>query len=410
MEQFFKKPHMVAELRCGPLAPLLDQIAQELQDDGYATSTARFQLVVASDFSGWLGRESIQPQCISRQHATAYMRYRDERGCVKREEAEAAINRLFEFLARRQIISEGGPAPMNEIEQVVDIFGTYLLEQRGLASRTVVGYRMFALRFLRAISTSDQFEPSCLCAAVIFKFVQEHIPGSGGTKGRDTLNAVRSFLRFARYQEYINTDLASIVPRVASWTLASIPKALPADQVERVLDSCDRSTKNGKRDYAILILLARLGLRVGEVASLCLEDIEWESGTVTVRGKTGPRVLPLPADVGEALSQYICDVRPQVKTRAIFIRLRAPVRAMKSQESFCAVVRRAMERARIRSPKKGAHQFRHGLATELLRKGASLPEIGELLGHQQQRSTMIYAKVDLKSLRKLAMKWPGGAL
>lgn len=192
--------------------------------------------------------------------------------------------------------------------------------------------------------------------------------------------------------------------------MASIPKALPADQVERVLDSCDRSTKNGKRDYAILILLARLGLRVGEVASLCLEDIEWESGTVTVRGKTGPRVLPLPADVGEALSQYICDVRPQVKTRAIFIRLRAPIRAMKSQESFCAVVRRAMERARIRSPKKGAHQFRHGLATELLRKGASLPEIGELLGHQQQRSTMIYAKVDLKSLRKLAMKWPGGAL
>ncbi|MDX2105830.1 MAG: site-specific integrase [Candidatus Melainabacteria bacterium] len=410
MERFFKKPHMVAGLRCGPLASFLDEIAQELQDDGYATSTARFQLIVASDFSGWLERESIQTQCISRQHSTAYMRDRDERGCVKREEAEAAINRLFEFLARRQIISEGGPAPMNEIEQVVDLFGTYLLEQRGLASRTVVGYRMFALRFLRAISTSDQFVPSCLCAANIFKFVQEHIPGSSGTKGRDTLNAVRSFLRFARYQEYINTNLASIVPRVASWNLASIPKALPADQIERVLDCCDRSTKNGKRDYAILILLARLGLRVGEVASLCFDDIEWESGTLTVRGKTGPRVLPLPADVGEALSQYICDARPQVKTRAIFIRLRAPVRAMKSQESFCAVVRRAMERARIRSPKKGAHQFRHGLATELLRKGASIPEIGELLGHQQQRSTMIYAKVDLKSLRKLAMKWPGGAL
>lgn len=172
---------MVAELRRGPLASFLDEIAQELQDDGYATSTARFQLVVASDFSGWLERESIQPQCISRQHATAYMRYRDERGCVKREEAEAAINRLFEFLARRQIISEGGPAPMNEIEQVVDTFGTYLLEQRGLASRTVVGYRMFALRFLRAISTTDQFEPSCLSAANIFKFVQEHIPGSSGT-------------------------------------------------------------------------------------------------------------------------------------------------------------------------------------------------------------------------------------
>lgn len=410
MERFFKKPHVVAQLRCGPLASILDAIAQELQDDGYAPSTARFQLLVASDFSGWLERESINPQCISRQHAMAYMRHRDERRCPSREDAEAALNRLFEFLARRQIIAEAGPDPKSEIAQVVDLFGTYLLEQRGLSPRTVSGYRMFAQRFLIAISDSGKFEPSRLCAATIFKFVQDHIHGHSGTKGRDTLNAIRSFLRFARYQEYINTDLATIVPRVASWTLASIPKALPPDQVDRVLNSCDRATKNGQRDYAILILLARLGLRVGEVASLTLEDIEWESGTITVRGKTGPRVLPLPADVGEALSQYICHVRPQLKTRAVFIRLRAPVRAMKSQESFCGVVRRAMERARIRSPKKGAHQFRHGLATELLPKGASLPEIGEILGHQQQRSTMIYAKVDLKSLRKLAMEWPGGAL
>lgn|GEM_PF-1986451 len=154
------------------------------------------------------------------------------------------------------------------------------------------------------------------------------------------------------------------VPRILNTDLASIPKALPLEHVDRVLESCDVETKNGKRDFAILILLARLGL---SVASLCLEDIQWESGTITVRGKSGPRVMPLPADVGEALAQYIRDVRPKVKTRAIFILLRAPISAMKSQESFCGVVRRATERAQIRSPKKGAHQFRHGLATELLR-------------------------------------------
>jgi site-specific recombinase XerD len=409
MERFFKKSQMVTSLRRGPLALFLDDIAQELSEDGYSISTGRFQLLVASDFSDWMERESVSTRLLRRKHATAYMRDRDARKCSCREEAEAAINRLFEFLLRRGVICEEGSAPKTEIEQIVETFGTYLSEQRGLAPRTVIGYKRFALRFLQAISTGANFEPSCLCAANIFKFVQEYLPAQSGTKDKNTLNAIRAFLRFARYHEYVNTDLASIVPRIANWPLATIPKALSPEQVDRVLSSCDRTTKYGRRDYAVLILLARLGLRAGEVASLTLDDIEWESGTISVSGKTGPRVMPLPTDVGEALSQYLLD-RPRVKTRAFFLRLRAPVRAMKSQETICGLVRRAMERARIRSPKKGAHQFRHGLATELLRKGASIPEIGEILGHQQQRSTMIYAKVDLQSLRKLAMRWPGGAV
>lgn len=409
MERFFKTPHGVSELRRGPLAPFLDEIAQELSDDGYSISTARFQILVDSDFSRWLELESVHAQDVKRHHATAYIKSRDERRCGRREEAEAALNRLFEFLMRRQMISEIDSAAKTEIEQIAEEFGSYLREQRGLATKTVTGYQRFVLHFLSALSDSGKFEPSSLCAANIFAFVQEYVPALSGTRGRDMLNAIRAFLRFARYQEYVNTDLASIVPRVASWSLASIPKTIPPDQVDRVLSSCDRMTKYGKRDYAILLLLARLGLRVGEVVSLCLDDIEWESATITVHGKTGPRVLPLPADVGEALTQYLRD-RPRVKTRAVFLRLRAPIRAMKTQETVCAVVRRAMERARIRSPKKGAHQFRHGLATELLRKGASIPEIGEILGHKHQRSTMIYAKVDLKSLRKLAMPWTGGAL
>jgi integrase/recombinase XerD len=409
MERFFKTPHVVSELRRGPLAPFLDEIAQELSDDGYSVSTARFQILVDSDFSRWLELESVHAQDVKRHHATAYMRTRDERRCGKREEAEAALNRLFEFLMRWQMISEIDSAAKTDIEQIAEEFGSYLREQRGLATKTATGYQRFVLRFLSALSHSGKFEPSGLCAANIFTFVQEYVPALSGTRGRGMLNAIRAFLRFARYQEYVNTDLASIVPRVANWSLSSIPKTIPPDQVDRVLASCDRMTRYGKRDYAILLLLARLGLRVGEIVSLCLDDIKWETGTITVHGKTGPRILPLPADVGDALTEYLRDVRPQGRTRAVFLRLRAPVRAMKTQETVCAVVRRAMERARIRSPKKGAHQFRHGLATELLRKGASLPEIGELLGHQQQRSTMIYAKVDLKSLRKLAMPWPGGA-
>lgn len=408
MEKFFKSP-TVAELCRGPLAPYLIDIAEELGEDGYAVSTARFQLLVVSDFSGWLETENVDPRELKQQHATMYMQYRDEQKWGKRADAEAALNRLFAFLVRREVISAGDSPSKTEVEEVAASFGVHLREQRGLSGKTVSGYQRSVVQFLSIISNDGKFDASILSAANILRFVQEHVTAQSGSRGRNMLNAVRAFLRFAHSQGYVNTDLAAVVPNVADRTLASIPKAIPPEQVECVLANCDRQTTYGKRDYAILILLARLGLRVGEVVSLSLDDIDWEAGTISVHGKTGPRILPLPTDVGEALTHYLSDARPRAKTRAVFLRLRAPVREMKTQESVCGVVRRAMERARISSPQRGGHQFRHGLATELLRKGASISEIGEILGHQHQRSTMIYAKVDLQSLRKLAMQWPGGA-
>jgi integrase/recombinase XerD len=221
---------------------------------------------------------------------------------------------------------------------------------------------------------------------------------------------LRSFLQFARYHNYIRTDLAACVPCVADWSATSIPKGLPFRDVKSVLASCNRQRAVGRRDHAILLLLARLGLRAGEVVSLTLEDIDWEHGYLTVRGKGNrSEQLPLPVDVGKAIAAYLRGGRPNSTRRHVFLRGYAPAVGFKGPAAVSTVVHHALARAGINCPRKGAHQFRHALATETLRKGASLPEIGELLRHRHIQTTTIYAKVDLTSLRKLALPWLGGA-
>lgn len=212
-----------------------------------------------------------------------------------------------------------------------------------------------------------------------------------------------------RYRGEITLDLAAAVPTVANWSMPSIPRAIEADHVRQLLASIDRRTAMGRRDYAIVILLARLGLRSGEVAFLELDDLDWNAAQVSVRGK-GPHrtALPLPADVGVAIAAYLRDGRPRSTSRRVFLRDRAPIRGFLSQCAIGSIVRHALQRAGIQAPTMGAHQFRHALATQMLRHGSSLTEIGALLRHRHPQTTTIYAKVDLKTLRTLALPWPGG--
>jgi site-specific recombinase XerD len=204
-------------------------------------------------------------------------------------------------------------------------------------------------------------------------------------------------------------DLAACVPTIATWSLSKVPKFLPAEQIQQILDSCDRQTVTGKRDYAILLLLARLGLRAGEVVGLTLDDFDWEAGLVTVRGK-GKRVaqMPLTSEVGTAIADYLSTARPQCSSRRVFIRANAPLTGFANSVAICSLVDKAMGRAGIESEYRGSHVFRHSLATGMLNRGASLPEIGDLLRHRRPDTTRIYAKVDLVSLRSIALPWPGG--
>jgi integrase len=191
--------------------------------------------------------------------------------------------------------------------------------------------------------------------------------------------------------------------------LASLPKFIPAASVQKVLDRCDRQTPTGRRDYAILLLLARLGLRANEVAVLNLEDIDWDNARITIHAKGGRwSQLPLPRDVGEAIAHYLRLGRPRCSCRRVFIRDCAPVTGFANSVAISALVKRALKKADVDSARKGAHVFRHSLATEMLRQGASLDEIGDLLRHKNLNTTAIYAKVDLAALRPLALPWPGG--
>jgi len=199
------------------------------------------------------------------------------------------------------------------------------------------------------------------------------------------------------------------VPTVPGWSLSGLPRFLPAADVERVLECCDQETSVGRRNYAILLLLARLGVRAGEVVGLNLDDIDWSTGQIIIRGKGGKSApLPLAADVGASLAAYLRRDRPRSATRRVFIRHRAPFVGFGNSSTISSLVMRALKHAGIESAHKGAHVLRHSLATSLLRQGGSLDEIGELLRHQSPNTTAIYAKVDINALQTLALPWPGG--
>jgi site-specific recombinase XerD len=294
-------------------------------------------------------------------------------------------------------------------EQLTCAYERFLLQERSLASPSIGLLRLFARRFLSEKFGDGPLNLSQLCAPDVTAFVQRHAHQHGPWHAKHLVGAMRSFLRYLHYKGLVDTDLSLAVPKVARWSLSTLPKHLSAEQVRQVLSHCDRHTALGRRNYAILLLLARLGLRAGELVRLNLEDFDWENARITVCGKGGKWAqLPLPADVARAVALYLRRDRPRCACRRVFICDRAPIRGFSRHTAVGRIVQGALKQAGVVSARKGAHLLRHSLATDMLRKGASLDEIGEVLRHTSPDSTAIYAKVDLKSLRTLALPWPGG--
>jgi site-specific recombinase XerD len=295
--------------------------------------------------------------------------------------------------------------PCKAVEQD---FGRYLLQEKGLSERTLDNYLPFVHQLLQERFGSGPINFAELSASDITQFVQRHAYDHSPGRTGPMVAALRAFLRHLRYRGAITTDLAACVPTVANWSFRTVPKFLRPGEVQQVLRHCDRSCATQKRDYAILLLLAQLGLRAGEVVTLTLDDIDWKEGTLRLRDKRGRETkLPMTIEIGEALADYAQHVRPRGGSRRLFIRQRAP-RVGLGRTAISLIVRRALSRAQVDSPRKGAHLFRHTLATEMLARGASLTEIGQILRHEHPRTTMIYAKVNIPALRRLAPAWPGG--
>lgn len=394
----------------GPLAAYLNPFAELLSLQGYAQRYIHRQVMLAACFSRWIKQSDVQPRRIASEHPTRFLRCRYRRRRPNQGD-RAALGHFIEFLRREKVIS-AEKIPIRQptpAEQCAQEYKQYLREERVLAEATIVNYVPFIDRFLNDRFGAGPVKLSSLRATDVIGFVQRQAPQLQLKRAKLLTTALRSFLQYARYRGAIQLDLATVVPCVANWSMPSIPRGIATDQVRRLLSQIDRRTAVGRRDDAILLLLARLGLRSGEVAFLELEDIDWKAGCLSVHGKSGRRTqLPLPKEVGEAIVAYLRDGRPQSTSRRVFLRARAPVRGFLTQCAVGSIVRHAILRAGIEAPTTGAHQFRHALATQMLRQGASLAQIGELLGHKSPETTKIYTKVDLDALRTLALPWPGG--
>lgn len=299
-----------------------------------------------------------------------------------------------------------GTASVDEL--LVD-FGQWLDRQRGLAPITVHNYCWNVEQFLGSLSQPTQVSVSLIDAGTVTAFMVDFCRDRNTNSAKSMARSVRSFLRFAHATGRTSAQLWGAVPASASWHLASLPRSVPAADVERLLAVAARwrATPTSCRDYAILLLLARLGLRRGEVAALGLDDIDWRAAELTVVGK-GDRVerLPLPAEPGEAIAAWLVDGRPKCQTRSVFTTLRPPGRSL-SSGAIGHVVGSACRDAGL--DRIGAHRLRHTLASSMLRAGASLSEVGQVLRHRSAMSTAIYAKVDEVALRPLARPWPGTA-
>ena len=409
--QYVINDHLVlSRVPEGPLAAYLGPFAESLNRQGYTQRYIHRQVMLAACFSRWLKQTDVPPHYITSEHPAQFLRFRYRRRRPNQGDT-AALGHIIEFLRGERVIpaQKVSTGQLTPAEQYVQAYEQYLREERVLAEATIVNYVPFIDRFLKDRFGAEPVKLSNLRATDVVEFVQRQARQLHLKRAKLLTTALRSFLQYARYRGEIGLDLATVVPCVANWSMPSIPRGIEPDQVHRLLSQIDRSTAVGRRDYAILLLLARLGLRAGEVAFLDLEDIDWKAGCLSVHGKSGRRTqLPLPKDVGEAIVAYLRYGRPHCPSRRVFLRARAPIRGFLTQCAVGSIVRHAILRAGIEAPTTGAHQFRHGLATQMLRQGASLAQIGELLGHKSPETTKIYTKVDIEALRTLALPWPGG--
>jgi len=389
----------------GPLEPFAGGFVVELSAQGYTAGSAVQQMCLMAHLSRWLAAEGLGPAALSPAVV--------ERFCCARRAAgyrsllsSRALDPLLSYLRQLGVVpAVSAPVPGGAVEELLCRYRRYLEIERGLVAGSARVYVHWVRPFLEGMAGEDGLDLDGLDAAAVRRFVVGFCAGRSRRTTEVLVAALRALLRFLYFEGELTRPLVDAVPSVAAWRLSELPRRLDGEQVRRLLGACDRQTAQGRRDFAIVTVLARLGLRAGAVAALSLDDIDWRAGEITALGK-GSRSerLPLPVDVGEAIVAYLRDGRPHRSLDgAVFVRMLAPYRAL-SSDGVSMVVASAARRAGL--GQVGAHRLRHTAASEMLRAGAGLPEIGQVLGHRAAATTAIYAKVDRDGLRQVARSWP----
>ena len=392
----------------GPLAVYAAGFGVHLERSGYRPGPVGDQLWLLVAVSRWLAQRGLGAADLTAVRVEQFSTERRASGRA-RLYSSRALDPLLGYLRGLGVAPAAvKELPLTPVDVLVARYGAYLVERRGLSSSTVRNYVAVARVFLSwRLAAAGTLSLAGLDSAAVIEFVLGEAGRCSVGSAKCLVIRLRSFLRFLHVAGEIDRDLSGAVPSVASWRLAGLVKALDPGSLARLLASCDRRTRVGRRDFAVLMLLSRLGLRAGEVAALQVSDVDWRGGEVMIHGKGNRQErLPLPVDVGEALAGWLVHGRPRCECVFVFTRVRAPLDRL-SPGGVSAIVQRACRRAGLTVV--GAHRLRHTAATEMLRAGGSLTEVGQVLRHRSRDVTSIYAKVDRSALAAVVMPWPGAA-
>ena len=387
----------------GAMGPFIESFRAWLTERGYSSGTVTGLLAITGGLGRWMDIRGIAVADLDRVMLAEFRSARRVSG-MRWVPGARGLDRLLEFLEQQGVVvtpvTAGGP-----VEQLLDRYRRWLVEERGLAEATIVRYTKLARLFLTRHTAGSVSDLEKLTGTDIVAFLLQESErlSVGSVKGR--VAELRSLLRFLYLRGLTPRLLSTVVPPVAGWRDTGVPKAMPATEVALLLGSCDRHDPTGVRDFAILMLVARLGVRSVEVARLELGDIDWRAGQIMLRGKVSRQeAMPLPVDVGEALTAYLMQARPSTRIRNVFLAAKAPMRPI-PPGLVADVTHRACDRAGL--PRIGAHRLRHSLATDMLRRGATLVQVSQVLRHRDLATTAIYAKIDDTALQSVAQSWPG---
>lgn len=409
MTEYFESPFRIQQLRGGQDGRLLDVFVQELRQAGFARTTARRHIRAAEHLLYWASRKGMPPTTFDEYTVGEFARHLLRCRCkgyghAHRRDLENGARLFVGSLRRAELL------PMPSIQQtekdphVLVLFRNWMSQHRGTSDATLDNYGRHLRALLRTVGDdTGKFE-----ARSLRQFIQETSQDRNWATGKQCTTAVRAFPRYLIADGKCVAGLDACIPALAHWRLSALPRYLQPEEVERVIASCSATSSAGIRDRAILLLLARVGLRAGDILRLRLSDLDWQEATIGVVGK-GRRqtLLPMTQEVGDAIVAYIKNGRRPIDNDTLFIRSRAPFRAFASHCAISVIVAQAMRRAGVRCPSRGAaHVLRHSIASSMLRQGASLQEIAGVLRHQSIATTEIYGKVDVLALREIAQPWP----
>lgn len=410
LESYVTAPKTVKRLRSGPSGPYMDGFAAALKRDGYSHASVVRYLRAAAHLGYFLQEQGKALSEIDSTTPKTFFRHLPTCRCPlssggrKNHHPYFGVKRYREYLLQIGVChSDLVQDAQNPEPPVVISFRQWLKKHRGAAAATINQYCRGAIGLMIALGA----DPSCWNAKGVRAYFLERAGQCGAGTVEKLITSLRIFLRYLSVQGQCQADLDKAVPAFASWRLTELPRYLAAEQVDRLIAACDGSSPRHRRDRAILLLLARLGLRAGDVAQLRLADIEWQTGTLRVSGKGRYQVrLPLPQEVGDAIIDYIACRPAACRSDHLFVRNIAPFRPFARGDGVSTVVRRAMKRASVVSPAKGAHVLRHTAATAMLREGIPLDRIALVLRHRGIDTTAYYAKADVNALKQIAQPWP----